>query len=82
MESHRRGNQSNLGFPKVLCLVPSFSSFLSMIDLPDNLNCNPKLFADDVSLNDVMDNNDACIEYLKDVSEQITRVVYQMEDDL
>ena len=35
-------------------------------DLPDNLICNPKLFADDVSLNAVMYDNDICIKHLKD----------------
>ena len=37
-------------------------------DLPDNLNCNPKLFANllFVSLNAVMHNNDICSKYLKD----------------
>ena len=44
-------------------LGPLFLIFI--YDLPDNLNCNPKLFADDVSLNAVMHNNDTCIEYLK-----------------
>ena len=28
--------------------------FFFINDLPDNLNCNPKLFDDDVSLNAVM----------------------------
>ena len=35
-------------------------------DLPDNLICNPKLFADDVSLNAVMYERNVCTNSLND----------------
>ena len=35
-------------------------------DLPDNLVCNPKLFADDVSLNAVMYDKDSCTKNLEE----------------
>ena len=35
-------------------------------NLPDNLVCNPKLFADDVSLNSVMIDKNIGTNYLKD----------------
>ena len=35
-------------------------------DLPDDLVCNPKLFADDVSLNTVMYDKNTCTRNLRD----------------
>ena len=53
------------GVPQGSFLVPLL--FLIFInDLPDNLICNPKLFADDVSLNAVMYEKDVCTNSLND----------------
>ena len=45
--------------------TPSYSIYL-LINLPDNLICNPKLFADDVSLNAVMYEQNVCTNSLND----------------
>ena len=64
MVRNLHGNLSGLVYPKARFLVPSYSLYLLMTS--DNLICNPKLFADDVSLNAVMYEKNVCTNSLND----------------
>ena len=59
METYKIWCSTRLGSWPLLFLI-----FIN--DLPDNLICNPKLFADDVSLNAVMYEQNVCTNSLND----------------